>query len=824
MLRGFYSDNEKVWRDGGLIMRKFKVTGMSCAACQSRVEKAVGRVDGVTACSVSLLTNTMGVEGTATDRSIIEAVKKAGYGAEVLDGTGQLPDTEADMRKMKVRLVSSVVLLLILMYFSMGHMMLSFPIPGFLHDPVNMGILQLIITIAVLAVNSKFFVNGVRGILNLSPNMDTLIALGSGAAFVYSAAVLISGGRGDYYFESSAMIVTLVTVGKTLEQYSRGRTTDAISSLMKLSPSVCTVIREGREVSIRTEELVTGDIVIVRPGESFPCDGTVTEGSTSSDESLITGESVPVDKEEGDTVISAAINLTGLVKIKATGTGSDSTLSKIVSMVSEAASTKAPIARLADRISAVFVPAVMGIALVTFAVWMILGKDTGFCLARAISVLVVSCPCALGLATPVAVMVGSGLGAKNGILFKTAGSLQETGKVKIAALDQTGTVTAGVMTVTGIVPAEGVSREYFLKAAATAERGSEHPIGKAIASASDTYLELKDFRSHAGAGVTATVDGHEVKGGRSSFVSSSCSIPEPDGAGKIFFAMDGDYLGYIRVEDAIKPDSSEAVRQLRGMGIYTVMLTGDGEEAALRTASEAGIDKAVWRITPGGKASAVRQLKEYGKCAMTGDGINDAPALTEADSGIAIGAGTDVAIDSADVVLMSGSLTDLAAAIRLSRKTYSVILQNLFWALFYNVLLIPAACGAYIPLGITMTPALGAAAMSLSSICVVLNALRLNLTDIKDPARDRRRSSMITDVTIDITEEKNMTKTMKISGMMCGHCEARVKKAIEACDGVISASVSHETGEAVVTLGREIDSQVLKDAVEAQDYEVVSIT
>ena len=805
-------------------MRKFRVTGMSCAACQARVEKAVSKVEGVSSCSVSLLTNTMGVEGMVSDKAVISAVRSAGYGASVLEDTDSLPSDADAVKKMKIRLLWSAILLIVLMYFSMGHMMLGFPVPEIFHDPVYMGILQCVITVAIMVINGKYFISGIRALIHLSPNMDTLIATGSGAAFIYSMAVLIMGGNGDYYFESASMILTLVTVGKTLEQYSKGRPTDALNSLMKRAPQTCTVIRDVSEMVIPAEELTDGDTVVVRPGESFPCDGMILEGITTSDESLVTGESVPVDKKQGDMVISAAVNLTGLVKVKATRTGKDTTLSQIINMVSEAAATKAPIARLADRISAVFVPAVMGISLVTFIVWMIIGKGIPFSLARAISVLVVSCPCALGLATPVAVMVGSGIGAKNGILFKTAGALQETGRINIAALDKTGTVTTGVMQVSAIEPAPGVGKDELVKYASAVEKGSLHPIGKAIAMLSEEEPDIEDFTDHAGMGVSASVEGHKVSGGRLEYIGKRCEASCTDGPGKIFFEMDGKFLGSITVEDAVKEDSREAIAQLKKMGIYTVLLTGDGRESAEKVASAAGTDQAVWRVSPGGKAKVIRQLKNYGKCAMTGDGINDAPALTEADSGIAIGAGTDVAIDSADVVLMNSSLKDLAAAVRLSRRTYNNILQNLFWALFYNVLLIPAACGVYIGLGITMTPGLGAAAMSLSSVCVVLNALRLNLTDIYDGRHDRPLRKKITDIEIENTEDTTMTKTMKINGMMCAHCEARVKKTLEAIEGVVSAEVSHERGEAVITLSADVDDKVLTESVAAQDYEVVSIS
>ena len=805
-------------------MKKYKVTGMSCAACQARVEKAVSGVEGVTSCSVSLLTNTMGVEGTASDADVIRAVKAAGYGAGVYEGAEDSMEQSAkDLKRMRIRLVSSAVILCVLMYFTMGHMMMGLPVPEMLHNSVYMGIWQMFLTILIMIINRKYFISGVRAALHLSPNMDTLIATGSGAAFIYSAAVLVSGGSGDYYFESAAMILTLVTVGKTLEQYSRGRTGDALKALMKLAPDKCSVIRDGNEMVIDTKDLKEGEKVIVRPGESFPCDGIITEGESSANESLVTGESMPVDKKAGDRVISASINLTGMLIIEATRVGSDTTLSQIITMVGEASATKAPVARLADRISSVFVPAVMGIAAVTFAVWMIIGKDIGFSLARAISVLVVSCPCALGLATPVAVMVGSGIGARHGILYKTAGALQETGRARIAALDKTGTITTGVMTVTDITPAPGTAKEDLIRIASSAECGSEHPIGKAIAALDDKAKAASNFKAYSGFGITADVDGHKVAAGNSRFIKEYADTEEKDLSGKVFFAMDGRYIGSITVADTIKEDSNSAVMQLKNMGIYTVMITGDSDDAAAKIGMAAGVDKVCSRVLPSGKASVVEQLKGYGKCVMTGDGINDAPALTTADIGVAIGAGADVAIDSADVVLMSGKLMDLVASIRLSRASYRNILQNLFWALFYNVLLIPAACGVYTGLGITMTPALGAAAMSISSVCVVLNALRLNLMDIYDPRHDRK-ARPLEDITIKYTEVSEMVKTMKINGMMCGHCEARVKKTLEAIEGVTSAQVSHEKGEAVVTLDKDVADDVLRDAVTKQDYEVVSIS
>lgn len=805
-------------------MKKYKVTGMSCAACQARVEKAVNGVDGVTTCSVSLLTNTMGVEGTASDSEVIKAVKNAGYGASILEDMDSMETGREELRKMKIRLVSSVAVLLVLLYFSMGHMMLGFPIPEMLHNAVYMGILQGVLTVVIMVINRKFFVSGIRAVIHLSPNMDSLIAIGSGAAFIYSLAVLIKGG-GDYYFESASMILTLVTVGKTLEQYSKGKTTSALQSLMKMAAENCTVIRDGKEVLIPVSELGEGDIVAVRPGESFPFDGVVVEGVSSSDESLVTGESIPVDKKEGDKVTSAAINLTGFLKVKAVRVGSDTTLSQIINMVGEAAATKAPVARLADRISAVFVPAVIGIATVTFAGWMIAGQTIGYSLARAISVLVVSCPCALGLATPVAIMVGSGIGAKNGILFKTAGALQETGQIRIAALDKTGTITTGEIKVKDVVPVNGFNRDELIRLASAAERGSEHPVGKAIAELSaDDSVKIEGFEAHSGAGVTAIIDGQKVSAGRPDYINKLCGTNEKDQAGLILVALDRKLIGKITVTDVIKSDSKDAITQLKNMGIYVVMLTGDGEENASKIAQDSGVDKAVWKVTPAGKRDVIMQIRKQGKCAMTGDGINDAPALTEADVGVAIGAGTDVAIDSANVVLMNSSLRSLAAAIRLSRKTYRNILQNLFWALFYNVLLIPVACGLYVGLGITMTPALGALAMSLSSIFVVLNALRLNLTDINDPRHDHMPGNRIKDISIQVTEEKDMTKTMTIKGMMCGHCEAHVRKALEAIDGVDSAVVSHEAGTAVVTLSKDVEDKVLSGAVTAEDYEVVSIS
>jgi len=804
-------------------MKKYKVTGMSCAACQARVEKAVSKVEGVTSCSVSLLTNTMGVEGNIQDKDIIKAVKDAGYGARTLeDDDDILSSGREELRKMRIRLILSAVLLVILMYFSMGHMMFGLPVPELFHEGPASGILQFVLTVLIMIINRKFFISGTKALIHLSPNMDTLIATGSGAAFVYSTVVLITGGD-DLYFESASMILTLVTVGKTLEQYSKGKTTSALESIMKLAPDACTVIRGEEETVISTSDLKEGDLVAVRPGESYPCDGVIEEGSGASDESLVTGESIPVEKVPGDKVISAAINLTGFLRIRATRVGSDTTLSGIVKMVSEAAATKAPVARLADRISSVFVPAVMGIALVTFAVWMIIGAGVSYSLARAVSVLVVSCPCALGLATPVAIMVGTGLGAKHGILFKTAGALQEAGKTRIAALDKTGTITTGNIRVSEIRTCEGVGREHFVRLISAAESGSEHPVGKAVAELGDGP-GATGFTAYPGSGISAVVDGHEVFAGNREFMAEHCSVGDEDAPGRIFASEDGRYIGYVTVSDTIKDDSREAVEQLRKMGIYTVMLTGDGEAAALRIAEQAGVDQVVSHVTPADKKDVIMQLKEYGRCAMTGDGINDAPALTEADTGVAIGAGTDVAIDSADIVLMSSSLKDLAAAVRLSGKTYSNILQNLFWALFYNVLLIPAACGLYASFGITMTPALGALAMSLSSVCVVLNALRLNMTDIYKTTGHGRPAVITTKIPITVREVKTMTKTMKIKGMMCEHCEARVVKTLEKIEGVTSASANHVTGEAVVNMTSEVSDDVLRNAVTEQDYEVISIS
>ena len=804
-------------------MKKYKVTGMSCAACQARVEKAVSKVGGVTSCSVSLLTNTMGIEGSASDKDIIKAVKDAGYGAMPLEDEDDiLKSGREELKKMRIRLILSAVLLVILMYFSMGHMMLGLPVPDVFHEGPASGILQLVLTVLIMIINRKFFISGTKALMHLSPNMDTLIATGSGAAFIYSVAVLITGGD-DLYFESASMILTLVTVGKTLEQYSKGKTTSALESLMKLAPDTCSVIRDGKEIKISTSDLKKGDLAVVRPGESYPCDGIIEEGSGASDESLVTGESIPVEKAPGDRVISAAVNLTGFLKIRAEKVGKETTLSGIIKMVSEAAATKAPVARLADKISSVFVPTVMGIAVITFAVWMILGAGVSFSLARAVSVLVVSCPCALGLATPVAIMAGTGLGAKHGILFKTAGALQEAGKTKIAALDKTGTITSGNIKVSEIKPCEGVDEEHFVRLISAAESGSEHPVGKAVAELG-SGSGATDFKAYPGSGISAVIDGHEVFAGNREFMAKHCSVENEDAPGRIFASEDGRYIGFVTVSDTIKDDSREAVEQLRDMGIYTVMLTGDGEEAASKIAAQSGVDQAVSRVTPADKKNVIMQLKKYGRCAMTGDGINDAPALTEADTGVAVGAGTDVAIDSADIVLMSSSLKDLAAAIRLSKRTYANILQNLFWALLYNVLLIPAACGLYTSLGITMTPALGALAMSLSSVCVVLNALRLSIADIYKTTGHKRSAAITTKIPITVREVTTMTKTMKIKGMMCEHCEARVVKTLQKIEGVTSATANHVTGEAVVNMDSEVSDEVLRTAVTEQDYEVISIS
>ena len=834
-------------------MEQYTVTGMSCAACSARVEKAVSQVPGVTACSVSLLTNSMGVEGTAAPQEIIAAVEAAGYGAakKGAKGTAAAPAGEDPLQDretpvLKRRLVWSLGFLIVLMYFSMGHMMWGWPLPAWFDgNHVAMGLVQLLLTVAVMVINQKFFVSGFKGLLHRAPNMDALVALGSGAAFVYSTYALFAMTdaqvRGDmeavmaymheFYFESAAMILALITVGKMLEARSKGKTTDALKGLMKLAPKTATVVRGGAEAVVPIEQVRKDDVFVVRPGENIPVDGVVLEGASAVNESALTGESIPVDKTEGDPVSAATVNQSGFLKCRATRVGEDTTLSQIIRMVSDAAATKAPIAKVADKVSGVFVPAVITIAVITTVVWLLLGRTVGFALARGISVLVISCPCALGLATPVAIMVGNGLGAKNGILFKTAVSLEEAGKTEIVALDKTGTITSGEPRVTDILPAEGVSEEELLRLACALERKSEHPLARAIRHRAEEdgleAEEVMDFRALPGNGLTALLGSSVLTGGNQKFISARAEVPEDlkaqadrlAEAGKtpLFFARDGRLAGIIAVADVIKEDSPQAVRELRNMGIRVVMLTGDNERTARAIGKQAGVDEVIAGVLPEGKESVIRSLKEQGKVAMVGDGINDAPALTRADLGIAIGAGTDVAIDAADVVLMKSRLSDVPAAIRLSRATLRNIHQNLFWAFFYNTIGIPLAAGVFIPLGLTLNPMFGAAAMSLSSFCVVSNALRLNLFELRDASKDKK---------INVKHHKeanNMEKTMKIEGMMCAHCEARVKKCLEALPGVAEAKVSHEAGTAVVSLSQEVSADTLKAAVEAQDYKVLSV-
>ena len=821
-------------------MKQYNVTGMSCAACQARVEKAVGEVPGVTSCSVSLLTNSMGVEGEATEEEIIKAVENAGYGASVkgsnkeqkTDITAErdaLEDKETP--KLKKRLITSLVFLLILMYFSMGHMMLNLPLPKFFEgNHIAIGMVQMILSAIIMFINRKFFISGGKSLMHKAPNMDTLIAMGSGAAFIYSTIMLFAmTAEGadkhalmkEFYFESAAMILTLITVGKTLESYSKGKTTDALKSLIKLSPDTANVIREGQEITVNTEEVEAGDIFVVRPGENIPVDGIVIEGNTSVNEAALTGESMPVDKKEGDEITSATINLTGFIKCKATRVGEDTTLAKIIKTVSDAAATKAPVAKLADRISSVFVPAVIAIAVVTTLIWLIVGREVGFALARGICVLVVSCPCALGLATPVAIMVGNGVGAKNGILFKTAEALQETGNIKIIALDKTGTITKGEPVVTDITGDE----EEILKIAGALECKSEHPIAKAIMKYVEekgiTYPELTDFENIVGEGIKGKIDGQDVYAGKVKRNTLETEKFSKEGKTVITIRKGDKEIGAIAVADTIKEDSIEAIEQLKALGLYTVMVTGDNRQAAEYIAKIAGVDEVVANVLPDGKDEVIKKLQEHGKTAMAGDGINDAPALTRADIGIAIGAGTDVAIDAADVVLTKSSLKDVCAAIRISRRTYTNIIENLFWALFYNVLLIPVAAGAYVhAFGLTMRPEFGAAAMSISSFFVVMNALRLNLIKPHDASKDRAKGDIIKDRIIiqDKEGDKNMTITIKVEGMMCGHCEARVKKTIEALEGVTLATADHEAGTVVIEAEKDIAEDVLKKAIEDQDY------
>ena len=836
-------------------MEQYTVTGMSCAACSARVEKAVSAVPGVTSCSVSLLTNSMGVEGTASAQAVVSAVQAAGYGAS-LKGASCAPtaaaqeDALADRETpaLKRRLIASLGFLLALMYVSMGHMMWGWPLPACLAgNHVAMGLLQMLLTIAVMVINQKFFINGFRSLLHGAPNMDTLVALGAAASFGYSTYALfaMTGAqvRGDaaavmqymheFYFESAAMILALITVGKMLEARSKGKTTDALRSLMKLAPQTATLVRGGQELSVPIAQVRRGDVFVVRPGESIPVDGVVLEGESAVNESALTGESIPVDKAVGDSVSAATTNQSGFLRCEATRVGEDTTLSQIIKMVSDAAATKAPIAKVADRVSGVFVPTVIALAILTTAVWLLCGQSIGFALARGISVLVISCPCALGLATPVAIMVGNGLGAKNGILFKTAVSLEETGKTEIVALDKTGTITQGEPRVTDVLPAEGMTQGALLSLAAALEQRSEHPLARAVLMRAEevglTAAPVGDFRALPGNGLTATLSGETLLGGSLSFVASQVDVPRSirqkaealaeEGKTPLLFAQAGRLAGVIAVADVIKADSPAAIAALRNMGIRVVMLTGDNEKTARAIGRLAGVDEVIAGVLPEGKESVIRRLQAQGKVAMVGDGINDAPALTRADIGIAIGAGTDVAIDAADVVLMKSRLSDVPAAIRLSRATLRNIHENLFWAFFYNVIGIPLAAGVWIPLfGWTLNPMFGAAAMSLSSFCVVSNALRLNLFKLHDAGKDKKINRHSKH-----KEETTMVKTMKIEGMMCGHCEAAVKKALEAIDGVASAEVSHTDGTAVVTLSKPVENAALRKAVEDKDYTVTDI-
>ena len=859
-------------------MKQYTVTGMSCAACSARVEKAVSKVDGVTSCSVSLLTNSMGVEGSATDAQIVEAVEQAGYGASP-KGTATESDNDKannsleqlkaaqdalvdrETPKLRNRLIASLIFLVVLMYFSMGHMMWGWPLPEFFNgNHVAMGLLQLLLTVAVMGINQKFFISGFKGLIHGAPNMDTLVALGSAASFGYSVyalfAMTAAQVNGDmdavmsymheFYFESAAMILALITVGKMLEAHSKGKTTDALKSLMQLAPKTATVVRNGVEQEISVDAVKKGDIFVVRPGENIPVDGEIIDGTTAVNESALTGESIPVDKQPKDAVSAATVNQSGFIKCRATRVGEDTTLSQIIQMVSDAAATKAPIAKIADRVSGVFVPAVITIAIITIIAWLIAGENVGFALARGISVLVISCPCALGLATPVAIMVGNGKGAKSGILFKTAASLEATGRTQIVALDKTGTITSGEPKVTDIVPDEtffeetGNNAGKLLAIAASVEAKSEHPLAKAIMERAKTdeiaVAEVTDFSAVVGNGLTAILAGKMIKAGNLAFVSKFVKVSDDmrtkavefskEGKTPLFFAADDRLCGIIAVADTIKEDSPEAVRQLKNMGIRVVMLTGDNEQTANAIGKQAGVDEVIAGVLPDGKEAVIRKLKKQGRVAMVGDGINDAPALTRADIGIAIGAGSDVAIDAADVVLMKSRLIDVPAAVRLSRATLTNIHENLFWAFFYNVIGIPLAAGLWYPLlGWKLNPMFGAAAMSLSSFCVVTNALRLNLCRVYDPKHDRKATPDRKNKANkpNESEEKSMTKTMNIEGMMCGHCEARVKKALEALDAVSEAAVSHESGTAVVTLSSDISDEKLKETVEAEDYKVTAI-
>ena len=819
-------------------MKQYNITGMSCAACANRIEKTVAHINGVESCSVSLLTNSMGVEGTASSESVIQAIENIGYGASEKGVEKGKDDSLVDHEtpKLKKRLITSLVFLLLLMYLSMGHMMWKWPVPSFLENHVSLAVTEMLLTIIILVINKAFFINGYKSLFQLSPNMDALVALGSSAAFGYSLVVLylmidaMSQGQmmkvmslgHDLYFESAAMIPTLITVGKMLEAMSKGRTTDALKSLMDLAPQTAVIIRDNKEVTVGIDEVNKGDLFIVRPGENIPVDGVIIEGSTAIDESALTGESIPVDKTVNDTVSGATLNQSGFIKVRATRVGEDTTLSQIIQMVSDAAATKAPIAKKADQVSGIFVPVIIGIALVTFIVWMILGKSIGFSIARAISVLVISCPCALGLATPVAIMVGNGMGAKNGILFKTSESLEVTGSIDIIALDKTGTITKGTPVVTDVVPYK-IEKEVLLNYAASLEKNSEHPLGKAITDYYQGNEEVKDFKILPGHGLRGLIHDKEVLGGSIKMMEKH--IPDDveiqaknmakEGKTPLFFSYDDYYLGMICVADTMKEDSPQAIKEMQNMGIQVVMLTGDNQETAQAIGSKAGVDEVIAGVLPDGKESVIRNLQKQGKVAMVGDGINDAPALTRADIGIAIGAGTDIAIDAADVVLMNSKLTDVTAAIRLSRATLRNIHENLFWAFFYNAICIPVAAGVFIHLtGWQMSPMLGAAAMSLSSFFVCMNALRLNTFSMHDASKDIKRKKK---------EKKTMEKTLEITGMMCGHCEMAVKKALEAVDGVESADVSHEKGTAVVTLSKEVSNDVLKKTVEDKDYTVTSI-
>ena len=850
-------------------MEQYIVTGMSCAACSARVEKAVSEVEGVTSCSVSLLTNSMGVEGTASSSAIIQAVEEAGYGASPKGGQewakeggfDSLQDSLKDRETpvLRRRLLSSVIFLLLLMYLSMGHMMWGWPLPSFFEgNHVAMGLAQLLLTVIIMVLNQKFFISGFKSLWHRAPNMDTLVALGSSAAFVYSTYALfamtdaqvkgdadaVMGYMHEFYFESAAMILTLITVGKMLEAYSKGKTTDALKGLMNLAPKTAVLVRGGAEVEVPVEQVKKGDIYVVRPGGNIPVDGVVLEGNSAVDESALTGESIPVDKAQGDSVSAATINQSGVLRCEATRVGEDTTLSKIIQMVSDAAATKAPIAKIADQVSGVFVPAVVTIAVITILVWLLLGKDIGFALARGISVLVISCPCALGLATPVAIMVANGAGARNGILFKTAVSMEETGKTAIVALDKTGTITQGEPEVTDLLPAEGVTEEQLLEDAFHLEQMSEHPLARAVLDYGTqkgvSSKEVSEFQALPGNGLSAVCEGAHLTGGSVAYISSRTGLSgqvtqqaqELAGQGKtpLCFLRDDRYIGMIAVADVIKEDSPQAVRELQNMGIHVVMLTGDNRRTAEAIGAQAGVDEVVADVLPDGKENVIRELQKFGKVAMVGDGINDAPALTRADMGIAIGAGTDVAIEAADVVLMKSRLSDVPAAIRLSRAALRNIHENLFWAFIYNVIGIPLAAGVWIPLfGWKLNPMFGAAAMSLSSFCVVTNALRLNLFKLHNAGRDHKRKDAIAvDIISDNSnnkkeEDNKMTKTIHIEGMMCGHCEAHVKKALEAIDGVAEAQASHEKGTAVVTLTADVADDVLTKAVEEQDYKVVSV-